>query len=64
MASVFGIATIKSCTKVDTNKYSINAFDEDYNDTINFNCNKELPINRQIYWEHYYKTNEFHISLL
>lgn len=63
MAAVFGIATIKSCTKID-NKYSISAFDEDYNDTINFNCNKELPLETKIYWEHNYKTNEFHISLI
>lgn len=64
MASVFGVATIKSCTKVDNNKYSIKAFDTDYNDTISFDCNKELSLETKIYWEHYYKTNEFYISLL
>jgi hypothetical protein len=64
MASVFGFYTVEESIPQANNSFLIKAYDEDWDKHVEIKSNKHLPEGTRIYWEHFYRTGEFYMSVV
>lgn len=64
MASVFGFYVVEESIPQENNSFLIKAYDEDWGKHVEIKSNKHLPTGTRIYWEHFYKTGEFYMSVV
>lgn len=64
MASVFGFYTVEESIPQKNNSFLIKAYDEDEDRHVNIKSDKDLPIGTRIYWEHFYRTGKFYMTVV
>ena len=64
MASVFGFYTVEESIPQNNNSFLIKAYDDAEDRRVNIKSDRNLPIGTRIYWEHFYKTGEFFMTVM
>ena len=66
MASVFGIMVVQSVevTNRHNKPYTLKCYDEDYDEYRNISSEQPVPVGTRLYWEHFYRSNEFVVCVI